>query len=129
MKIQNTTLVAGITNKGYMCFQIFNKGIKSADFLGFMSNLTHSLRTRKGREGRQRSLLPEKDQMQETEWFVHKRTDKDYVYVMDNAKQHVAKMINQQLLQYHSIQFLPPYTPHLNVSLPLLSSLLTPFSY
>jgi len=40
MKIQNTTLVAGISNKGCTCHQVFNKGIKSTDFFGFMSNLT-----------------------------------------------------------------------------------------
>ncbi len=40
IKIQNTTLVAGISNTGCVCHQIFNKGIKSTDFLGFMSNLT-----------------------------------------------------------------------------------------
>jgi hypothetical protein len=34
-----------------MCYQIFNKGIKSADFLGFMSNLTHCLRAKKGVKG------------------------------------------------------------------------------
>ena len=34
----------------------------------------------------------------ETEWFVHKSTGKEYVYLMDNAKQHVAKVVKQELL-------------------------------
>ena len=52
IKIQNTTLVAAITNQGYMGYQLFNKGIKSTDFLGFMSNLTQMLRRSHNRRKR-----------------------------------------------------------------------------
>ena len=36
---------------------------------------------------------------------------------MDNASQHKAKKVKQELLQYYNIVFLPPYTPHLNVNI------------
>ena len=45
MKIQNTTLVCAISTSEVVGYQVFNKGVKAQDFLGFMSNLTHSLKS------------------------------------------------------------------------------------
>jgi len=35
---------------------------------------------------------------------------------MDNAKQHVAKIVQETLLQYFNILYLSPYTPQFNVN-------------
>jgi len=47
---------------------------------------------------------------------------KQILFVMDNAKQHVAKVVQETLLQYFNILFLSPYTPQFNVKR-------SPFSY
>ena len=39
-KIENTTLCAAISNKGVIGYQIFERGMKGPDFLGFMSKLS-----------------------------------------------------------------------------------------
>ncbi len=88
-----------MTHQGCLCYQIFNKGIKAPDFLGFMCNLTQTLRSKEGRQG---SVIKEKQPVQgmgmeldakwENEAYVH-RGKKSYVYVMDNAKQHRAKAV------------------------------------
>jgi hypothetical protein len=39
-KIQNTTAIVAISNRGVEAFQLFDKGTKGQDFMGFMSNLT-----------------------------------------------------------------------------------------
>lgn len=35
--------------------------------------------------------------------FASKPVQKHYVFIMDNAKQHVAKAVKQELLQYYNI--------------------------
>jgi len=48
------------------------------------------------------------------------------VFVMDNARQHVAKVVQEKLLQYFNILYLSPYTPQFNVKLALFPLLILP---
>ena len=45
---------------------------------------------------------------------------------MDNARQHVAKVVQEKLLQYFNILYLSPYTPQFNVKLALFPLLILP---
>jgi transposase len=86
--------------------------MKSNDFLGFMSNLVNCLKL-----GRNTSF----DKIPLLEVFLQKEqvsipvNQREVVFIMDNARIHVAKLVKKKLLQNYNILFLAPYSPYLNI--------------
>ena len=116
IKITNTSLCTAINKDGVVAYQIFNSSMKSNDFLGFMSNLVNCLKL-----GRNTSF----DKIPLLEVFNNSNVQKEQVsipvnqrevvFIMDNARIHVAKLVKKKLLQNYNILFLAPYSPYLNI--------------
>jgi len=99
--------------------------------MGFMSNLAQSQRLTKNTShiGRYRGVLgPFQPPLTGKEELVIPgyADRKPIVFVMDNARQHVAKVVQEKLLQYFNILYLSPYTPQFNVKLTLFPLLILP---
>ena len=104
----NTTLCAAIDNKGPVAYQIFDQGMHSEDYLGFISNLVNCLKLRrntsldemklhKQKIGTQKSGVEDQRQNQE-KTMANKEVErvdsysvagqKGIVLIMDNASIH-----------------------------------------
>ena len=108
-KITNTSLCAAIDNQGVVAYQMFDSGMHSEDFLGFMANLVSCLKL-----GRNTSM----DNMQEKNKCVPNVEmcgQNEVVFVLDNATIHTANKIKKTIMENYNVILLPAYSPYLNI--------------
>jgi len=107
-KITNTSLCAAIDDEGVLAYQLFDKGMHSEDFLGFMSNLVNCMKL-----GRNTSMDEIKDVKNEERITLQDK--KKVVFILDNATIHIANKVKTLILDNYNVLLLPPYSPYLNI--------------
>jgi len=107
-KITNTSLCAAIDNQGVVAYQMFDSGMHSEDFLGFMANLVSCLKL-----GRNTSMDNMQDSSNQEKAMLY--NIKKVVFVLDNATIHTANKIKKTIMENYNVILLPAYSPYLNI--------------